>query len=610
MRVRLRVLFVGAVLAFLQAAAGQQLVVLQDTGRLEGNLPVAGAYPAAKQVEAALNRGFSARLLRLDYLVQRRLHMRGKGPEPEPVYLILGRRQGGFPREGFVLNGQAKRWSRWVDLPKSRRLTGSWGTMDQIFPHELAHVIMARLASSDALRVPVQTHAVGVRTTPWLAFQEGFGEHAQIMAIDDPSADSSTAALAKDPYWRARAERDLAAYRRELEARLSVGSPMRMTFPLWFSGDEQILRYHAVKANAFARRPSVPKALTSAADPYGAYLLDRVLHGSPQNPPRSAAQMAATEGVVSHLFWRWVNSPEIGRTLREPSFYASFGVNPQQLDPVDNVYLKIFAVVEESQPADLPVLVRAYETRFPDERPWLDQLVNDSLLGQSLPTSPNLWIVNPAWQVGTTLFDQWRAVPQPHCFDLNAADAVDLATIPGVSPTLAQAIQDGAPYNSLADLARVPGMTEVVLASFRSLEYVSTRGAEDETQLVSRLRPMLLAYVWRALIVWLCAALFGALMVWTVEPWGFFRAFLRGAFASGVALFVIWIGPLGISGGIWLAFALLAIPAFLWRLRSRVARGIPVRPQLLGISPSVRGILVWGAALLPVWVLCRPWKLV
>jgi hypothetical protein len=587
-------------------ASAQQLLILQDTGRTEGGLPVVVRHPNPGPIEAVLDRGFAARLVRLDFLVQQRLHLEGKGPAPEPMYLVLTHTQGGFPRQGFVLDGRPRPLTRWVDLPQSQRPIGFWGAIDQIFSHELAHVIMARLAQVEPLRVPVQTHAVGVRTTPGMAFQEGFGEHAQIMSMDDPGADPATSALLKTPYWKTRAEGDFAAYGRELRARLLLGAPMRMTFPLWFSGDEQVLRYYAVKANAFARRPPVPGRLL-AADPYRAYLLDRVLPGSPQDAPRTAAQMVATEGVVSHLFWRWVTSPEIGGARREPTFYASFGIAPQQVDAVDNAYLKIFAVVEESQAADLPALVRAYEKRFPDESRWLDQLVNGTLLGQTLPTAPNLWLVNPAAPVGTTLFDQWRAIPQPHCFDLNAADAVDLAAIPGMSPSLAQAIQGGAPYRSLADLSGVPGMTAPLLAQIRSLEYVPSRAVDNESSALNSLRTMLLAYLWRMLAVWLCATVLAALAMRALEPWRWFRALRRGALASALGLLAVWLHVTGLPGGIWLAFVLLAIPAFLWRLRSRAAARTPVRPRLAHVNPSLRGLLVWAAALAPAWFLSRPW---
>ena len=70
---------------------------------------------------------------------------------------------------------------------------------------------------------------------------------------------------------------------------------------------------------------------------------------------------------------------------------------------------------------------------------------------------------------GTTLFDQYRGLPRPHTFDLNAASEVDLAGVPDVTPGLGRAIIESAPYASVDDLARVAGMTPDVHDTFRRM---------------------------------------------------------------------------------------------------------------------------------------------
>lgn len=590
-----------------EAADLKLLVVLQDTGRVDHGLPVVVAHPDAARIEAALNHGFSARLMRLDHMVQQRLFSEGKGPAPEPDYLVLGERQGGFPEQGFVLNGRRQPLSRWVDLPQSQALTGNWGAMDQIFPHELAHVVMARLSTGKADHLPIQIHAVGVRTSPSIAYQEGFAEHIQIMALDDPGVDPASAALLHDPYWTTRVGRHLAAYRRELEASVSVGSPMRMTFPLWYGNDEQVLRYHAVKENAFARRPLSTAASLDLSDHYRAYLLDRSLPGASGGEPRTVQQMMETEGVISHIVWRWVNSPEMGRQLAPPHFYASYGTEGRDLAPVENMYLKIFAAAQASQANDLPALIKGYEALFPAERVWLEALLKKALLGQTLRTAPNLWLANPEAPVGTSLFDQWRARPRPNCFDLNAADAADLASLPGVSTDLAQAIQNNAPYASLQDLKRVPGMTAEVEARLQSYAIRPMHHGSDEKKVVGAMQPVLLSYLWRMLAIWAAAAGLGVLTLRIIEPWSYARASWRALLGSGLGLVLTWLGPLGLAGGIWIALAMMATPTALWRLRRKVAMRIPLRRELSFLHPSLRGILAWAALLAPAWLLVHPW---
>jgi hypothetical protein len=604
---KLALLF-AVLIGFPAISGGQQLMVLKDTGTTSEGLPVVMPHSASKSFEAPLDRGFSRQLVQLDWMVQQYLFSKGKGPTPEPLYLVLTRNQGGFPRKGFVFNGTAKRSSWWVDLPEGQTVTGNWGAMDQIFPHELAHVIMARLVHEHGASVPVQTHAVGVRTSPEVAFEEGFGEHAQIMAVDDPGADPATKELAHDPYWHQRVTQQLAAYRREMMAHVSFASPMRLTFPLWFSGAEQYMRYQGVKDNAFARRPSICAEDSRRCDLYNAYLLDRVLPGTAQDEPRSAVQMIETEGVVSHIFWRWVNSREIGGKFRERSFYLPFGVTPEELSSSQNSYLKIFVALEHSQAHDMATLIHAYRTLFPDEQGWLDQIVKEALLGQELPITRPIWIANTQWQVGTTIFDQWRSLPQDHYFDLNAADDVDLATIPGLSRASVAALRGHAPYSSWAELAQVPGISELDITLLRKMEFSSSGPrSDDDLTLANSLRAMVVSYAWRAFAAWLCAALIGAVALRFVEPWSWCRALWRSALGSGSALLLVWMGPIGIPGGVWTVWALTAALAALWRLRPSVKSAVPVQAALRGLSAPVRGILAWGVTLFPAWILSRPW---
>lgn len=65
----------------------------------------------------------------------------------------------------------------------TRTVTGGFGAVDQIYPHELAHVIYQQLAGARPPAYTSQIHAAGVRTDPITAFDEGFASHLQAMAI-------------------------------------------------------------------------------------------------------------------------------------------------------------------------------------------------------------------------------------------------------------------------------------------------------------------------------------------------------------------------------------------------------------------------------------------
>jgi hypothetical protein len=413
-------------------AAPQSLVILSPSGTSRNGFPVLERR-APNEVSRVLARGFSGRLLRLYALEQEYLH-RETGAAPEPAYLLLSNEQGGFPRFGFVLDGVEKPAAGYVDLHQGSRLAGRFGAMDQIFPHELLHVIARQMAGEPRASGANQVHAVGVRTDPVTAFQEGFAEHVQIMCVDDPDAVPATRALREDAGALARAEAEFAQYARSVGRRGSLGSPPEMRFLIWFSSAEQVMRYHAVKANRFARQARIRDRLLRRSDKYAAYLHQAVVAGGPDDPVKPAGVLLATEGVIAHLFWRWVTDPVLQQRYRDPEFYGRFGTDASSVAPLDNAYLKIFHALRAGRAGDTVAFLRSYVREFPDEAGRVEQLAREVLAGQDVPDAPELFLANPSLQTGTSLFDQFRALPRTHTFDANAATALDWLAVPGVGP--------------------------------------------------------------------------------------------------------------------------------------------------------------------------------
>lgn len=191
------------------------LIILVPTGRVEDGLPVLERHPDPQATLDVLTRGYSGRLLRLFALSQEYLR-RTRGRAPQPAYLAFTDTPGGFPRTGFVLDGVRHPDAGWVDLRRTSRLTGRHGATDQIFPHELFHVLAFQLAGPPQRDGGNQIHALGVRTDPVMAFHEGLAEHAQVMAIDDPDAAADTAALRVDQPSLDRARSDIDRYAADL----------------------------------------------------------------------------------------------------------------------------------------------------------------------------------------------------------------------------------------------------------------------------------------------------------------------------------------------------------------------------------------------------------
>ncbi len=587
---------VAILLAAPLCVAQQLLVVLEPTGQERDGLPVLRPHPKPQAAAEMLSRGFSGRLLRIYRYQQQYLHNRS-GVAVEPAYLLLSKKSGGFPRTGFYLENQAKPQTGFVDLHERSRLSGEFGTMDQIFPHELAHLIVSQSAGPPGHGGSNQLHSIGLRTDPMEAFSEGFAEHCQVLAIDDPDAHPATRALANDQSWHRYASGSLALYSKEMTARGLKPARWRLTFFGWFNQTEQILRYEAVRRNAYAREPDLPEQLYATADPYAAYLLLSVLPGSAGGRPKDAARMLATEGVVSYLFYRWSQSAELQKSYREDAFYAQFGADRAQVSPLENVYLKLIHAMAQEKPHNTRELIAGYKKTFPDEAAAVDRIVDEALLGQPLPAYPEIWLANPNFKTGSSLFDQFRAQPRMHTFDLNAAALVDLLGVPGVERKTAEAIVQGGPYAALEDLRRVPAVTAALLERFQAMAAGMRRlsALSDEEQGMNPAR-ILWSYAWRFLVLVFAAALAGAVVFRTIRQTRPLRA---GAAALGATLLAL-AGGWPIGGWAWTALIGVAVfgavPAAAWAAW---------RKRTFGDAAVM--FLAWVGAAIPAALLSWPW---
>jgi len=590
--VALLCLFCAAVPAL---GAPPPLVVLMPAGISQEGLPVL-VRRAPGEVDRVLSLGFSGRLLRL-YALEQEYLRRESGREPEPAYLLLSKQQGGFPRFGFALDGTARPNAGYVDLHQSSVLAGRFGAMDQIFPHELLHIIARQLAGEPRESGANQVHAIGVRTDPVTAFQEGFAEHVQIMSVDDPDAHPATRGLREDRDARVRGDRAIAAYARGVGARYLLGSPAELRFLLWFSSAEQVQRYHAVKANLFAREAPIPDRLLRRGDKYAAYLFHSVVPGAPGDALKSPGALLSTEGVVAHLFWRLVTDQGLQQRYRDEDFYARFGVTASAVDPLDNVYLKIFHALHEGRAGDTVSFLRAYIAEFPDEALLVQQVVTAALAGAEVPDAPEIWLANPELKTGTSVFDQFRALPRMHTFDANAASAFDWMTVPGVTSEAARSLLKGAPYNDLPALLTQAGPDPALRAHIASMDsaMADLRRASDVEESLS-LWAVARAYIWRLLAYVLTAAALGAWLAhrvcairwrWAI-PCGLLSAILVFAL-SWIVVSPPWV-PLAapvIVGG---------LPAASWAAFHRRSR-----------RGAARVLAAWAAAAIPAVVLSGSW---
>jgi hypothetical protein len=584
---------IAASLLVLAAPADAQLIVLSATGQVHDGLPVLRPHPDPAATEAALTRGFSGRLLRL-YALEQEFLRRKTGRAPEPAYLLLSDRQGGFPQFGFYLGDQPKAGVGWVDLHRGSRLTGQFGAMDQIFPHELLHVIVRQLAGEPRESGGNQIHAVGVRSDPVNAFNEGLAEHVQIVAVDDPDAAPETRALATAAGIRAAADRAVEAYARDLAGGWWPIQPSRMRFLLWYNQTEQAERYSAVKANLFARARPIPGALLARPDKYEAYLFQSVMPGLPEGPARPAGVMLSTDGAVAHLFWRLATDPGLQQRYRDDAFYADFGVARTQVSPQDNLYLKLFAVLHGDRPSTTVETIHAWARLFPEDEADLARVVREALLGRALPDAPEIWLADDGLMTGTSLFDQYRGLPRVHTFDVNAATELDWLTVPGITRDHAVRVLAGGPYPDLDTLLASPefgpAQRDRIRAMSAAMTHLRARAAAEEESL--SLRAMIVPYLWRLGALMLAATAAGAWLALRAGVRRWWTAVLVALAASLLVVALAWV----VVSPAWSPAAapilLGGLPWALWRLARR-----------RGGRPALGALVVWALAALPALVL-------
>lgn len=576
-----------------QAAPPVRVVILTTTGNSRDGLAVLAPHPNPSATLAVVQRGFSGRLLRL-YSLEQEFLQHKTGRRPEPAYLVMSDRQGGFPQFGFYLGDQKKADAGWVDLHRGSRLSGQFGAVDQIFPHELMHVIVHQLAGEPRESGSNQMHALTVRTDPVNAFTEGFAETMQVLAVDDADAVDETKLLPGDADVRGRAERGFATFASDLSSRWRPVQSSRLRFLIWFSQGEQVLRYHGVKANRFARAPQVPEALLDRDDKYGAYLFNNVVPGDAGDSPKSATVMLSSEGVVSFLFWRFVSDATLQQRYEPEAFYHEFGTTAAEITPADNVFLKLFAALHDGHPSTSADLLGAYVRLFPEDAADVDRIVREALLGQPLPDAAEIWLANDALETGTSLFDQYRAFPRAHTFDVNAATMLDWLSVPGVTRDQAGALLAAAPYRRLEDVLASPAMSDglrrQITTMAAAMQRLRERAASEEEKL--SLWAIARSYLWRLGAILGVTSILGA---WLARRAGTRRVWTAALVAAAAGLIVIAFSWIVISPW-WMPIAaplvLGGLPWSIWRLARRQPAASAAKPLLVWLLASVPALLV------------------
>jgi hypothetical protein len=296
---------------------GQPLMKADSTNRHVPVVTRVRSGPLYEQLQKEARGGFTATVLALDELAQRR-----SGTAPVPTWLYLAVEDGGFARVGFFLRDErGERFvpDAYVDLVVDEDSVANGG-FEEIFAHEMGHVFLRRLFPSlppGYSRTPHMSLAITDYPT---AFDEGFATHMQ-------------------PLVR-RLTRNAALHEEDL------GLTSKPFVPYWLSNLDRSARTDGVRRNWFVQLQA-PQGSAGSAERSTLFDIERLKNGN---------QMLASEGLVATLFYRWL-APGPGD---ERALLERYG---KMFDA--------FAALEKRKPGpDTPLMIQlvdSYRALFPQE---------------------------------------------------------------------------------------------------------------------------------------------------------------------------------------------------------------------------------------------------
>jgi hypothetical protein len=289
---------------------------------------LSGTLAAAIEHEA--RRGTTVFVLQLD---ERARQLQG-GAAAQPTYLLVSDEEGGFARQGFWLQGAAGalRWhgEPYVNLVVDADSIAD-GSFEEIFAHELGHVLLRRLLPSLPAGYSRVAHSSLAVTDYPTAFDEGFAIHFQALARQ----------LTRNPRLRL----------------ADAGFGVKPFVPYWRDALDRSLRIRGMRDNLFVQR-QLPWPQPLAASPDATTLFD-------PGELKNGQQMMASEGVIASLFYHLLDQPGAGAAelaARYTELLRSLqALNDAGLQPGTPVFLR---------------LVREHIRRYPALRaPWLSTVI-------------------------------------------------------------------------------------------------------------------------------------------------------------------------------------------------------------------------------------------
>ncbi|TNE56037.1 MAG: helix-hairpin-helix domain-containing protein [Bacteroidetes bacterium] len=531
-------------------APEKRVVLLQPTGETRNDLPVMrileDTTAAYKTVMRHIEGSFIHTFLDLHFLAQNNLRNTGRLDLPEPAYLALTNKDGGFAKFGFVLETPSgdvvKPDAPYVDITLDRATAPPDRLMSftQLYPHEVGHVFVHLLCSEDSVSSntrSVDMHFFSVVTDYSTAFNEGFAEHIENVSRTLEQNDSIRAGIQADvEKIRLSTAASTGGFRRDFIYPWRLGY-YKASMLNWFQKFEDYKRYqYAYNGDIRYKNATLP-----LSDPE-----DRLTYRNSgveidRANMRNLVQRCASEGAVSAFFTQLFAS-DLPERYREPAFYRPFLSDTNTIvqtpetyfSPLQNQFMKYFYVMSNyvvennSAKAQLIDFIDGYMETFPGEAATVRAVFRQALgteYSNTLP--PPMWVLVKEHAHRLLTFDPFGAITVPfYTFDLNAAETEDLLTIPGIDSDAAAIIvryrEAHGFFTDWEQVKAIPGLPEgtadrITDARFDA-EYAENELEEIESKLnLSTLLVSPLKYIFfRAAVYFLI--LFGGLYYVAIRP--------------------------------------------------------------------------------------------
>lgn len=472
------------------------VVLLRPTGDAKEDLPVFRKYSEntanKRVVEKLFETTFMKSAVRLYFLAQNYLNSQGILTEHEPAYLLLSNHAGGYARRDFYLKSEGglldKTGVWYVDYVKNDdEEEDHSGSMTQIYPHEMGHVIYHMLCGNldEHLPAAVDVHFVSITTDFRMAFNEGFAEHFENISVENETDEVYKNNILSDLKRQKKSiKNDRRGYHRDFVYPLRLGY-YRMTMLFWYQKFEDIKRHEWTVngnirfKNASIRSRNIEKALF--------YRNSGVMQDRSES--RNLQQALATEGVISAFFTQLVSS-DLKHNYLKKDFYRGFVLNAADsgemehvLTPLENQYVKIFHVLNthvDAGKGDRPQLnafVSGYVKEFPDEKDAVYEIYRFATgFHFTEDVGPELWVMNQDYDHGILVMDQFGGITLPvYTFNINACDVIDLLTFKGISREQAGLIVDYRDKNryieTFDEISNIPGIEKKTASILKSNLY-------------------------------------------------------------------------------------------------------------------------------------------